>query len=146
MRYSWTKFAIGVLAGIVGIWLLFYDWSYGLLSVLLLVLSVTFTTQAPRAAAAAEPDTFTSDAAEWRKEGRGCIEELPRIALWSGATIAFFYAQDFAFARWPVLDRPPASLTLIVLSAVWLVRMVFAFRAGRHRNELLGSRDSAGLV
>lgn len=146
MRYSWTKFAIGVLAGIVGIWLLFYDWSYGSLSVLLLVFSVTFTTQAPRAAAAAEPDTFTSDADEWRKEGRGCIGELPRIALWSGATIAFFFAQDFVFDRWPVLDRPPASLTLIVLSAVWLVRMVFAFRAGRRRNELLGSRDSAGLV
>jgi hypothetical protein len=131
MRYSWTKFAIGVLAGIVGISVLFYDRSYVFLSVLLVLLSFAFSTQGLRSAVAEEPDGWTSDADEWRKMGRGFIEGLPRIAWTIAVATACGYAWDLAVGRWPVLPELSRTLVLIAFTALWLRQMVSTYRQAR---------------
>jgi hypothetical protein len=135
VRYSWPRYAVGVILGGVALWLAVLSTSYLFVSLLLLFVSRALTVQAPESSGDRQPPPpARSDLEAWRRAGRGVLKAL-REAVWEVIMPLFvIYMWGLGVGCYLFLSGlPPKVLLPAAIAALWVSQVVAGFRNGRRR-------------
>ena len=135
MNYSWTKFVLGIIAGMTAIVMLSVTPPHFYLAMFLMFASTTLTTQGRDRAHEPEPvPAELDDWHAWRKTGREFVHGLPASALNITFLVAFTLLWDAAVKRYPLISRREIIVP-ILFAVAWIPQVIAAFRRGKSRNE-----------
>lgn len=134
-RYSWTKFGLGIIAGMSALSTLTITPPHFYLAMSLLFTSTVLLTQGPDEVR--QPEPFISDADEWRKLGRGFVHDLPRTLINVAVIVGLTLLCDAAVSRYPFLQSTASRKIWvpILFAAAWIPNVIAAYRRGKSRNQ-----------